>query len=77
MATPRMSRAELLALPVSVDLPTAGRALGIGRSTAYELARRGDFPVPVLALGNKFRVNRADLFRELGETVGAEPQGVA
>jgi hypothetical protein len=34
-----LTRAELLALPVVVDVPTAARALGLGRSTAYELAR--------------------------------------
>lgn len=40
-----LTRAELLALPVTVDVPTAARALGLGRSTAYELARRDEFPV--------------------------------
>jgi hypothetical protein len=39
-----LSRAELLALPVTVNVPTAARALGLGRPTAYELARRGEFP---------------------------------
>jgi hypothetical protein len=38
-----MTRAELLALPVTVDVGTAARALGLGRSTGYELARRGEF----------------------------------
>ena len=39
-----LTRAELLALPVTVDVPTAARALGLGRSTAYELARRDESP---------------------------------
>jgi hypothetical protein len=33
-----MNRAELLALPSSVDLATAGRALGLGRTKSHELA---------------------------------------
>jgi excisionase family DNA binding protein len=67
--TAGMTRAELLDLPVSVELyPTAARALGIGRTRAYEMARDGEFPIPVLRLGNSYRVTRADLLRVLGET---------
>jgi hypothetical protein len=62
-----MTRAELLALPVSVDLVTAARAFRIGRTTAHNLARAGEFPVPVLRLGGSYRVTRADLLRALGE----------
>lgn len=62
----RMTRAELLALPVSFDLMVAARALGIGRTLAYSLAKRGQFPVRVLRLGNRYRVTRADLLRVLG-----------
>jgi hypothetical protein len=40
-----MSVAELLALPPAVDLPTAGRAWGLGRTKSHELARAGDSPV--------------------------------
>jgi hypothetical protein len=56
-----MSRAELLALPVVIDLVTAGRALGIGRTRAFELVRRGDFPVPALKVGATWRVPTAPL----------------
>ncbi|WP_242642104.1 hypothetical protein [Lentzea alba] len=45
---------------------TAGRALGIGRTKAYELARAEDFPARVLRLGNTYRVVTADLLRLLG-----------
>ncbi|WBC13450.1 helix-turn-helix domain-containing protein [Micromonospora sp. WMMA1998] len=62
-----MSRAELLSLPVSVDVVVAGRAIGVGRTLAYDLAKRGEFPVRVLRLGNRYRVARADLLRHLGE----------
>ena len=57
---------EVLALPVAVDLVTAGRAWGFGRTKAHELARAGAFPCPVLRIGNAYRVTRADLLRSLG-----------
>lgn len=43
--------------------PEAGRALGIGRSTTYELVQRGEFPVRVLRLGTKMRVSKVELMR--------------
>lgn len=39
-----MSREDLLALPVAIDLETSNRALGLGRSKGYELAKRGVYP---------------------------------
>jgi excisionase family DNA binding protein len=45
----------------TVSLPHAGRVLGIGKSTAYELAARGEFPVRVLQLGRKKLVSRSEL----------------
>ena len=61
-----MTLPELLKLPVAVDLVTAGRVFGMGRTKAHTLARRGEFPVPVLRLGRTYRVRRADLLRALG-----------
>lgn len=61
-----MSRDELLALPVSVDLETGNRALGLGRSKGYELAKRGEYPCKVLRLGNAYRVVTAELHQLLG-----------
>ncbi|MGW4905048.1 hypothetical protein [Streptomyces sp. NPDC004270] len=61
-----MSREELLALPVAVDLDTSNRALGLGRSKGYELAKRGEYPCKVLRLGNAYRVVTADLMELLG-----------
>lgn len=60
---PSMSVEELQALPVTVDLATAGRAFGMGRTKSHELARAGEFPVEVLRLGRSYRVKRADLLR--------------
>lgn len=61
-----MSREDLLALPVAVDLETSNRALGLGRSKGYELAKRGAYPCRVLRLGNAYRVVTADLLDLLG-----------
>jgi hypothetical protein len=61
-----MRREEVLALPVTVDVPTAGRAFGLGRDASYDLARMGQLPVPVLRLGRSLRVTRASLLSALG-----------
>lgn len=61
---PALTRDELDRLPPVIDLATAGRALGIGRTKAYELARTGEFPCRVLRVGNSYRVPTA-LLREL------------
>src|SRR5271165_4560437 len=61
-----MTLAELLALPLMVDVSTAARALDLSRSTAYELARRGEFPCRVLHVGSCYRVPTAELLRVLG-----------
>jgi hypothetical protein len=61
-----MSVEELRALPATVNLTTAARALGCGRSLAYELARRDQFPCRVLRLGTRYLVPTADLLRILG-----------
>ena len=57
---------ELLALPAVIDLDTSNRALMIGRSTGYGLAKQGEYPVKVLRLGNAYRVVTADLLKLLG-----------
>ncbi|MBE1530354.1 DNA-binding protein [Actinomadura algeriensis] len=51
-----MSAAEIRSLPAVVDVVTAGRALGMGRTKSYELARAGRFPCPVLQVGRSYRV---------------------
>lgn len=61
-----LTRAEILALPAVVDVTTAAQALGLGRSTAYELARRDEFPCPVLRVGSTYRIPTAGLLRVLG-----------
>lgn len=56
-----MTEDEVRALPVAVDLPTAARALGLGRTAAYELVRSGAWPTPVPRLGRLIKVPRAPL----------------
>jgi predicted DNA-binding transcriptional regulator AlpA len=62
----QMSQDELLALPTTVSVETAARAIGLGRTRAYELARRGQFPCKVVRIGASYRVVTADLRRLLG-----------
>lgn len=74
MAIKGLTREEILALPAAVDIPTAASCFKMGKSTAYDLARRGQFPVPVLPLGKSFRVTRASILAYLGiEDVPAAP----
>lgn len=61
-----MRLAELLALPVAFDLDTSNRALQLGRTKGFDLARRGEYPIRVLRVGRAYRVTRADLLRALG-----------
>jgi hypothetical protein len=68
-----MTDAEARALPVSVDLETAGRAFGMGRTKSYELARQGKFPCRVVTVGPKYRVPKSALLKALGiDPAGAQ-----
>jgi predicted DNA-binding transcriptional regulator AlpA len=61
-----MTPDEVRAMPAVVDLPTAARALGLGRTAAYELVRTGEWPTPVIRLGRLIRVPSAPLVELLG-----------
>jgi excisionase family DNA binding protein len=52
---------DLNALPPVLDLRQAARLLGIGRTTAYKLAREGTFPVPLIRIGASYKVPAAPL----------------
>ena len=73
MADLQLTMEELLALPPSVDIITAGRAFGIGRTKAHELARANAFPCKVLRLGTRYRVPRSAIFEALGIDPAAVP----
>jgi hypothetical protein len=51
----------------TVSLVEAARVLGIHRSTAWDLHKRGEFPVPVLQVGHGLRVAKIHLERFLLE----------
>jgi len=51
-----MNRTELDELPPVLDVPTAAKVLGIGRSLAYDLVRRGEWPTTVLHIGKLIKI---------------------
>ncbi|MEU9018671.1 DNA-binding protein [Actinomadura sp. NPDC048394] len=63
-----VTAAEIRSLPATVDLVTAGRVFGVGRTKAYQLVRTGRFPCRVLRVGHNYRVCTADLLTVLGLT---------
>ncbi|MEV0440963.1 integrase [Streptomyces spectabilis] len=65
-ADQEMTHEELMTLPVTVPLETANRALGIGRTRGYDMAKREAYPVRVLRHGRRYTVSRYDLHRHLG-----------
>jgi len=71
LATSALSREELLRLPAAINPRTAFRVLGIGRTTGYGLIQDGKFPVPVLRIGQLYRIRTADLL----DLLGIEPGG--
>ncbi|MEV0133716.1 DNA-binding protein [Dactylosporangium sp. NPDC050688] len=62
---------RIRALGAITDLPTAASVFGLGRALAYQLARNGQFPIPVLRVGNRYRVAVAAILTAL--QLPAEP----
>ena len=58
----------------TVDLMTAAAALGLGRTRAYELARRNQFPCRVIRIGDTYRIPTPGLLELLG-VAPEEPRG--
>ncbi|MDX6738694.1 helix-turn-helix domain-containing protein [Actinocorallia sp. A-T 12471] len=54
---------DLRSLPPFIDLMTAAGILGIGRTKAYDLARRGRFPCHVVLIGASYKVSLKDLLK--------------
>lgn len=52
----------------TVDLMTAAAALRLGRTKAYQLARRDEFPCRVIRIGDTYRVPTPGLLELLGVT---------
>ncbi|WP_347176933.1 hypothetical protein [Parafrankia sp. EAN1pec] len=66
----RWTAAQLRALPVTTDLATAGSVLDMGLTKARELARAGQFPVPVVKHGERYVVPTRPLLALLGVEPG-------
>jgi hypothetical protein len=71
MVRQALTLAEIAALPAVTDLVTAGRALSLGRTKAYQLARAGQFPCPVIRAGKAWLVPVAGLLAVLGLPIPA------
>ena len=67
---------DLKALGATTDVVTAGQFLGISRNTAYRLAHRGAFPLPLIHVGAQYRVPTAALIAALHPQPG-EPRTVS
>jgi hypothetical protein len=66
--------AEVIALGVRTDVPTAGEILaGLCRDEAYRSVKRGDFPVPVLKVGRHLVVPVAPILELLGIKPADQP----
>ncbi|MCE0764819.1 hypothetical protein LWC35_18180 [Pseudonocardia kujensis] len=64
-----MTMEELLALPPAIDIPTAGKAIGVSRGRAYQMVKNDEWPfddIPVLKIGKRFKIPTAALLKYLG-----------
>ena len=57
----------------TVSIEAASRALGISRGLGYDLAARGEFPVPVIRLGQRRMVVAKTALERLLEGATAQP----
>ena len=51
----------LASLPPVIDLIKAAELLGLGRTTAYKLLRRGEWPTPIIRIGRLIKIPTAPL----------------
>lgn len=63
---------RIRALGAITDLPTAGSIFGLGRAMSYELARTGQFPVPIIRVGARYKVPVAGILTTLGLPVSGD-----
>jgi hypothetical protein len=61
---------RIRALGLVTDVATAARIFGLSRAAAYDLAKRGQFPVTVLRFGSRYRVPVAAILQALHLPVG-------
>ncbi|WJK33122.1 helix-turn-helix domain-containing protein [Solwaraspora sp. WMMA2065] len=63
---------RIRALGPVTDITTAARIFGLSRAAAYELAKRGQFPVAVLRFGSRYRIPVAAILHALHLPVADE-----
>jgi predicted DNA-binding transcriptional regulator AlpA len=56
-------------LPATLSLIEAGRWLGIGRTSTYQMIKDGCFPIRTLRLGRQLRIATCDLLDYLNITI--------
>jgi hypothetical protein len=59
---------RIRALGATTDLRTAARIFGLSANTAYDLAHRDQFPVPVIRAGRQYRVSVHAILARLDTT---------
>lgn len=64
---------RIRALGAVTDMATAANVLGISRSLAYQLAKEGRFPVPVIRVGSRYRVPITGLLAVLNLDAAESP----
>jgi Helix-turn-helix domain len=57
------------ALGLSTDIETAASIFGLSRTVAYDLLRRGEFPVPTFKVGRRIVVPVPPILRLFGVDV--------
>ncbi|MDG4795075.1 DNA-binding protein [Micromonospora sp. WMMD1082] len=65
---------RIRALGPVTDLATTARIFGLSRSLAYDLAKRNEFPIPVLRFGSNYRVPVAAILQALHLLTAADPK---
>ncbi|MFG2059383.1 helix-turn-helix domain-containing protein [Micromonospora sp. NPDC048930] len=61
------------ALGTVTDVATAGQIFGLSRSSAYQMARDGTLPVPVIKVGSRYRVSVTAIIAVLTATDPSRP----
>ena len=56
----------------TMNIDDVAPLLGINRSSAYELIRRGSFPLPIIQLGRRVVVSRKAVEELLGDGLGGD-----
>ncbi len=63
---PPVTLGEVSSLPLILDPVTAGRLLGMSRSSTYRHLQAGTFPVPARRVGRSWQIPTAGILAHLG-----------